>query len=93
MGIWTDSVELKASIIHAQLSAARALAERHNGSLQEVSEPYLGLLRSLYADEFPFAQLADSSDLVARFSGPAVGGIDVAAADTDAYESVGASSR
>jgi hypothetical protein len=30
------------------------------------------LLRKLYEDEFSFAQLADSSDLVARFTGPAV---------------------
>lgn len=72
MGIWTESVELKASIIHDQLAAARGLAARHNGSVHEVSEPYLALLRSLYADEFPFAQLVDASDLVARFSGPAV---------------------
>lgn len=72
MGIWTEAVELKASIIHGQLAAARDLAARHNGSIQEVSEPYLTLLRSLYADEFPFAQLVDSSDLVARFTGPAV---------------------
>ena len=72
MGIWTDSVEVKASIIHSQLAAARDLALRHNGSIEEVSQPYLILLRSLYADEFHFAQLVDSSDLVARFSGPAV---------------------
>lgn len=72
MGIWTDSVELKASIIHSQLAAARDLAVRHNGSFEEISQPYLSLLCSLYADEFPFAQLVDSSDLVARFSGPAV---------------------
>ncbi len=72
MGIWTDSVELKASIIHSQLAAARDLAVLHGGSIDEVSQPYLVLLRSLYADEFPFAQLVDSSDLVARFSGPAV---------------------
>lgn len=72
MGIWTDSVELKASIIHSQLAAARSLAAGHNGSIEEVSQPYLTLLRSLYADEFPFAQLVDTADLVARFSGPAV---------------------
>ncbi|MBC7559036.1 MAG: single-stranded DNA-binding protein [Dermatophilaceae bacterium] len=35
----------------------------------------------------------DDEALPVSFSGPAVGGIDVAAADTDAYESVGASGR
>lgn len=72
MGIWTDIVERKAALIHAQLAAARDLAIRHSGSPEEVSRPYLELLRTLYADEFPFAHLTDSSDLVARFSGPAV---------------------
>ncbi len=72
MGIWIDAVERKAAIIHAQLAAARELALRHNGSLEEIAKPYLELLRTLYAEEFPFAQLTDTSDLVARFSGPAV---------------------
>ena len=72
MGIWTDVVERKAAIIHSQLAAARELAVRHNGSPQEISQPYVELLRTLYAEEFPFAQLTDASDLVARFSGPAV---------------------
>lgn len=72
MGMWTEAVERKAAIIHSQLAAARELALRHNGSLEGISQPYLELLRTLYADEFPFAQLTDTSDLVARFSGPAV---------------------
>ena len=72
MGIWTEAVERKAAIIHSQLAAARELAIRHNGSLEEIALPYLELLRTLYAEEFPFAQLTDTSDLVARFSGPAV---------------------
>ena len=41
-------------------------------SPEDISAPYLELLRSLYSEEYPFAQLTDSSDLVARFSGPAV---------------------
>ena len=72
MGTWTNSVERKAAIIHSQLAMARALASANRASADEISEPYLALLRTLYADEFPFAQLADSSDLVARFRGPAV---------------------
>lgn len=72
MGIWTDAVERKAAIIHSQLAYARRLAAAHGTDELEVSAPYLKLLRSLYSDEFPFAQLTDSSDLVARFRGPAV---------------------
>lgn len=72
MGAWTNAVERKAAIIHSQLAIARALAAANRASADEISEPYLALLRTLYAEEFPFAQLTDSSDLVARFRGPAV---------------------
>ena len=72
MGAWTTAVERKAAIIHSQLAIARALAAANRASADEISEPYLALLRTLYAEEFPFAQLTDSSDLVARFRGPAV---------------------
>ena len=72
MGAWIESVEAKAAIIHGQLAAARSLAERHGGRVEETSRPYLELLRRLYEEEFPFARMADSSDLVARFGGPSV---------------------
>lgn len=72
MGVWTSAVERKAAIIHSQLAIARSLATANRRSADEISEPYLALLRTLYAEEFPFAQLTDSSDLVARFRGPAV---------------------
>lgn len=72
MGAWTNAVERKAAIIHSQLAIARALATANRANADQVSEPYLALLRTLYAEEFPFAQLTDSSDLVARFRGPAV---------------------
>lgn len=72
MGIWTDTVERKASIIHSQMAEARRLASANGGSNDEIFQPYLKLLHSLYSEEFPFAQLTDSSDLVARFTGPAV---------------------
>lgn len=72
MGAWTDAVERKAAIIHSQLALARNLALTNRANADEVSEPYLNLLRTLYAEEFPFAHLTDSSDLVARFRGPAV---------------------
>ncbi len=72
MGVWIDSVEAKARIIHGQLAAARALAERNNANIEEIARPYLELLRELYVEEFVFARMADDSDLVARFRGPAV---------------------
>lgn len=72
MGAWTDSVEARARIIHDQAAAARALASRSQGDPNEFARPYLDLLSRLYRDEFQFAQLVDSSDLVACFAGPAV---------------------
>ena len=76
MGAWTDAVEAKARIIHGQLAAARALALRNDADPDEVERHYFDLLSLLYGDEFPFASLVDSSDLVARFEGPAVSGRD-----------------
>jgi len=72
MGSWIESVESKAAIIHSQLAAACMLAEQHGGRVDEVSRPYFLLLRALYEEEFPFARMADSSDLIARFHGPSV---------------------
>ena len=72
MSEWTEAVEAKARIIHGQLAAACVLAERNGASPDDIARPYLELLRSLYRDEFAFAQLVDTSDLVARFVGPAV---------------------
>lgn len=74
MGVWIDAVESKARVIHEQLSVARRLAESTGENPDLISAPYLELLRKLYEDEFAFAHLADTSDLVARFTGPAVSG-------------------
>ena len=76
MSEWTEAVEAKARIIHGQLAAACVVAERNGASAHDIAQPYLELLRSLYRDEFAFAQLVDTSDLVARFVGPAVSGSD-----------------
>ena len=73
---WVDAVERKARIIHEQLATARGIAERNEANVDEVTRPYLELLDSLYSDEFAFAKLVDASDLVTRFMGPAVSGID-----------------
>ncbi len=73
MSGWVESVELKARIIHSQLAAARILAMANDGSnVEKYLEPYYELLSSLYENEFQFARLADSADLVARYKGPAV---------------------
>ena len=72
MGIWTDAVNKRALLIHQQLSAALQVAEQCDLDKRILSQPYFDLLNSLYSDEFPFAQLADTADLIAHFDGPAV---------------------
>ena len=56
--------------------AARTLANSNRAAPDGVERPYLDLLNELYRNEFLFAQLVDSSDLVARFEGPALSGRD-----------------
>ena len=69
---WVGLVEKKALIIHEQLASARALALRNDISTGELDRPYFDLLSQLYREEFPLAQLIDSSDLVARFEGGSI---------------------
>ena len=69
---WVGLVEKKALIIHEQLASARALALRNDISADELDRPYFDLLRQLYREEFPLAELIDSSDLVARFEGDSI---------------------
>ena len=66
MGIWTDTVEFKATIIREQLATARSLAERNGADPDEVAKPYLKLLEDLYREELGVAQLADASDSTKR---------------------------
>ena len=63
---WTDAVEAKARIIHGQLAAARAIAERNGASADDIARPYLDLLASLHREELALAQLADASDVALR---------------------------
>jgi hypothetical protein len=63
MGIWTDAVNQRALLIHQQLSAAMQVAEQCDLDKRILLQPYFDLLNSLYSDEFPFAQLADTADL------------------------------
>jgi len=56
---WVKTVEVKAMIIHEQLSVARRVAVEGGIDPEEISRPYLDLLQSLYRDELGFAQLAE----------------------------------
>ena len=72
MGIWTDAVNRRALLIHEQIAAALQIIEHSDVDKKLITRPYIDLLNSLYSDDFPFAQLADTADLIAHFDGPAV---------------------
>ena len=69
---WVHLVEKKAALIHDQIASLRSLARRNDISLDGADRPYFDLLNQLYREEFPLAQLIDSSDLVARFEGASI---------------------
>jgi hypothetical protein len=74
VGRWTREVHDKARILHAQLAALGVKAEQSSDPaalLSILSEPYFRLLDELFADELPWAQAMDNSDLVMRLKGPA----------------------
>ena len=71
---WVDLVEKKAQLIIDQIVAARVLLSRNEVQAEGIDRPYLDLLKRLYQDEYPLAQLIDSSDLVARFEGRKITG-------------------
>lgn len=74
VGRWTREVHDKARILHAQLAALGVKAEQASDPaalLSVLSEPYFRLLDELFAEELPWAQAMDNSDLVMRLKGPA----------------------
>ena len=69
---WTDVLESKASIILDQIVAVRLYTEKYGEDTSWNEKRYFKLLHSLYEEEFVFANLADSSDLLIHLYGPAV---------------------
>ena len=61
MSEWIDAVEAIARIIHGQLAAACALAERNGASADDMAQPYLDLSRSLYRVEGKFEPIVIQS--------------------------------
>lgn len=72
MGDWLEALEGKARIIHGQMAVAQSLAKTCGLDPEDIARPYYELLNELYRDEFDFARLVDSADLVTRFVGPAL---------------------
>lgn len=72
MGSWLDALEARAQLIHQEILGASKLAIRRGADPQAFTEPLYEELHRLYRDNFSYAQLADNSDLIARYRGPGV---------------------
>lgn len=68
----TDAVDQRAVIVMDQFAAACKLVFENDGNFEGLPELYLKLLRPLYTEDYAIARLSDSSDLLARYTGPAV---------------------
>ena len=72
MGQWTAALEAKAKILHGQLVEAGRLAKEAGLDPDQVAQPYFDLINDLYRDEWQFAQIVDTADLIVRYGGRAM---------------------
>ncbi|MBA2526963.1 MAG: hypothetical protein H0V18_14455 [Pyrinomonadaceae bacterium] len=72
---WNSVLDHKARILYAQLAELRRDVFEHGGDenlLEELSEPYIELLKSMYAEDYPLARAIAESDLLISLEGPAI---------------------
>lgn len=72
---WPSVLDYKTRILYAQISrVAREVAEYggDNQLLEELTEPYFELLKSVYTEDYPLASAIQQSDLLLRLEGPAI---------------------
>ena len=72
---WNSVLDYKAKILYAQIARIQREVQEHGGNEQmvdEMSEPYLDLLKSMYAEDYPLAKAIEQSDLLVQLEGPAI---------------------
>lgn len=69
---WRGNVRSKAAILFAQIEPMRSLAIEHGLDADAVVKPYYDEIDKLYAEEFQFASMLDTSDMVFHMVGPAL---------------------
>ena len=73
--MWKDVLDYKARILYAQIARMQQAVSAQGGDdelLEELCEPYVELLKSLYAEDYPLAKAVEESDLLLRLEGPAI---------------------
>lgn len=79
MDTWVNQLHARAGIIHGQISAWMAVAQRAPGTINEEQmraalRPFYDLLNRLYSEDLPIAHVRDASDIVVHAEGPAAVG-------------------
>src|SRR5215510_12512428 len=72
---WSTVLDYKARILYAQIARLQREVAESGGDerlLDEMTEPYVELLKSMYAEDYPLAQAIEQSDLLVRLEGPAI---------------------
>lgn len=72
---WKDVLDYKARILYAQIARMQQAVSEHGGDddvLEELCEPYIELLKSMYTEDYPLAKAIEESDLLIRLEGPAI---------------------
>lgn len=72
---WSDVLDYKARILYAQIAEMRQGVIDHGGTEEQIEilcEPYIELLKSMYAEDYPLAKAIEESDLLLRLEGPAI---------------------
>ena len=72
---WNDVLDYKARILYAQIARLQSEVAEHGGDdrlLDEMAAPYIELLKSMYAEDYPLAKAIQESDLLVQLEGPAI---------------------
>ena len=67
----------KARILHGQIIGTQLLVEEYGGDVEQAVDQQFGRLHDLYEEEFLFAAVADSSDLLLLYEGDAISSGDL----------------
>jgi hypothetical protein len=68
-------LDYKARILYSQIARLQNEVAEHGGDdrlLDEMAAPYVELLKSMYAEDYPIAKAIQESDLLVRLEGPAI---------------------
>lgn len=72
---WSDVLDYKARILYSQIALLQKGIADEGGSdelIESLCAPYVELLKSMYAEDYPLAKAIEESDLLLRLEGPAI---------------------